>query len=129
MHDIGKRRQAEEALRLTHEELELRVQQRTREITALNEKLLREAHERTLAEEELHRSQKMLQLVMDNIPQKVFWKDRECRYLGCNQSFAEHVGLKDPSEIAGKDDSQMPWKADAADYRTPRPESYRTEHC
>ncbi|NVN93519.1 MAG: PAS domain S-box protein, partial [Desulfuromonadales bacterium] len=117
VHDISRRKQAEESLRRAHEELELRVEQRTREITELNEKLKKEIHERTLAEEKLHRSQKMLQLVMDNIPQKVYWKDRDSRYLGCNQSFAEHAGLKKPAEIVGRDDSQMPWVRNAADYQ------------
>jgi len=115
--DITMRRQTEDELHNTHEELELRVMQRTREITELNEKLTKEAHDRTMAEERLHRSRKMLQLVMDNIPQKVFWKDRESRYIGCNQSFAEHAGLSEPAEISGKDDSQMPWKSDAEAYQ------------
>jgi PAS domain S-box-containing protein/putative nucleotidyltransferase with HDIG domain len=117
VHDISRRKQAEEALRHAHEELESRVLERTREITELNEKLTREIHERIRVEEELHRSQKMLQLVMDNIPQRVFWKDRDLRYLGCNQSFAEHAGLRDPSEIVGMDDTLMPWKADAGAYQ------------
>lgn len=117
VHDISRRRQAEEALRHAHEELESRVLERTREITALNEKLTREIQERIRVEEELHRSRKMLQLVMDNIPQRVFWKDRDLCYLGCNQSFAEHAGLCDPSEIVGMDDSRLPWRADAAVYQ------------
>jgi PAS domain S-box-containing protein/putative nucleotidyltransferase with HDIG domain len=116
--DIGGRGQAEKALNLSQDEIASPLLQQTREITDLSVKLTREARERALAEEELHRSQKMLQLIMDNIPQKVFWKDREFRYLGCNQSFAEHAGLKAPAEIAGKDDSQMPWKIYAEEYRS-----------
>lgn len=118
VHDTGRRRQGEDELQRAHDELESRVRQRTREITELNEKLTKEIHEHALAEEELHHSRKMLQMVMDNIPQNVFWKDREFRYLGCNRSFAEHAGLDDPAEIVGRDDSQMPWKADAADYQS-----------
>jgi len=117
IYDISRRKQAEDALRKAHDELEFRVQQRTREITELNERLTREIHERKLAEEKLHHSQNMLQLVLDNIPQKVFWKDTTSRYLGGNKSFAEHAGLKDTADIAGKDDSQMPWQADAEKLR------------
>ena len=41
----------------------------------------------------LARSERLLQLVIDTIPQRVFWKDRNSRYLGCNQSFARDAGL------------------------------------
>lgn len=117
VHDISRRKRAEEALRRAHEELESRVRQFSGEIAELNEKLTREIEKRVRIEEELHRSRKMLQLVIDNIPQRVFWKDRALRYLGCNRSFAEHAGLRDPAEIVGMDDSQMPWKGDAVAYQ------------
>jgi len=46
----------------------------------------------------------MLSLVLDAMPVRVFWKDRDSRYLGCNQHFAEEVGLADPHHIAGMSD-------------------------
>jgi PAS domain-containing protein len=46
----------------------------------------------------------MLQLVLDTIPQRVFWKDRNLNYLGCNQAFALDAGLKTSTEITGKND-------------------------
>jgi len=61
------------------------------------------------AEEKLQRSENMLQMVIDNYPGVVFWKDRQCNYLGCNQSFASSVGLKNPAEVVGKTDHDMPW--------------------
>ena len=63
------------------------------------------------AKEILRESERMLQTVMDNFPGVVFWKDRQSIYLGCNQSFAITVGLKDPTEIVGKTDFDMPWKS------------------
>ncbi len=51
----------------------------------------------------------MLQMVMDNFPGVVFWKDRKSNYLGCNQSFATGAGLQSPAEIVGKTDLDMPW--------------------
>jgi len=51
----------------------------------------------------------MLQMVIDNYPGVIFWKDRQCNYLGCNQSFANSVGLKSPAEVVGKTDLDMPW--------------------
>jgi PAS domain-containing protein len=40
--------------------------------------------------------QAMFQLVMDNIPISIFWKDRKSIYLGCNRMFLGDVGLTEP---------------------------------
>jgi len=37
------------------------------------------------AEAALKASQQMLRIVLDSIPQGVFWKDRDSRFLGCNR--------------------------------------------
>ncbi len=63
---------------------------------------------------ESHRSQQMLQLVLDNIPQYVFWKDRESVYLGCNKIFAEATGFT-PEEIAGKTDFEVAFSLEEAE--------------
>ena len=73
------------------------------------------AHQRT--EEELYQSRQMLQLVLDTIPQRVFWKDRASSYLGCNKSFAEDAGLDDPGGILGIQDFGLGWESLANDYR------------
>ena len=65
---------------------------------------------------ELQESQQLLQLVMDTIPQTLFWKDRNSIYLGVNQAFAEDAGFEDPSIIAGKSDFDMPWTKEEADW-------------
>lgn len=49
-------------------------------------------------------SQIMLQSVMDNISQSIFWKDKNSVFLGCNRLFARNAGFSDPSEIIGKTD-------------------------
>jgi PAS domain S-box-containing protein len=56
----------------------------------------------------LRKSEQMLQLIIDNIPQRVFWKDRNGVYVGCNRVFAEDVGLENASQIAGKTDLDLP---------------------
>jgi len=68
-------------------------------------------------EEELFCSQQMLQLVLDNIPQRVYWKDVNLKFLGCNKSFTEDIGLENPSEIPGMSDAEMPWRDHAAEMR------------
>jgi len=62
-------------------------------------------------------SQSMLGSVLDTIPVRVFWKDLEGKFLGCNASFARDSGFSTPSELIGKDDFQMGWKREAELYR------------
>jgi PAS domain S-box-containing protein len=59
----------------------------------------------------------MLKLVLDNIPTRVFWKDRDLNYLGCNRVFARDAGLKEPDEIVGRNDYELSWSAQADLYR------------
>ena len=67
------------------------------------------------AEAEAQRSNQMLETVIDNIPQRIFWKDRESRYLGCNMAFARDAGLAWPEQVIGKTDFDMPWHEFAPD--------------
>ena len=73
--------------------------------------------ERKKAEAKLRDTQQMLQLVLDTIPVRVFWKDKDCVYLGCNKLFAEDSGWKDPDKLIGKTDFDMGWKQQAELYR------------
>lgn len=56
-----------------------------------------------------------LQLVIDNIPQSIFWKDLNFRYLGCNMTFAQKAGLKNSNDIVGLSDFDLPWKTEEAE--------------
>jgi PAS domain S-box-containing protein len=53
VHDITERKQTEEALRKAHDELELRVLERTAELAVKNDELLNEIHERVEIERQL----------------------------------------------------------------------------
>jgi len=44
--------------------------------------------ERKRLEDDLYRSRQMVQLVFDHIPQRVFWKDKDLKFLGCNLPFS-----------------------------------------
>jgi PAS domain S-box-containing protein/putative nucleotidyltransferase with HDIG domain len=73
--------------------------------------------ERRKTEMALHESQTMLRIILDTIPVRVFWKDQNSRYLGCNQPFANDAGLESPQAIIGTDDTQMNWREQAESYR------------
>ena len=62
---------------------------------------------------DLRESRQMLQLVLDNIPERVFWKYRDGRYLGCNQACATDAGIPKPEAIVGKTDYELDWRATA----------------
>lgn len=59
--------------------------------------------------------QDMFQLVLDNIPEGIFWKDTSSRYLGCNRQFARDAGIK-MQDIIGRDDYALAWKTSESDY-------------
>jgi PAS domain S-box-containing protein len=68
-------------------------------------------------ENQLYESRQMLHLVLDNIPQRVFWKDRNLNYLGCNRAALEDHPLNHPKEIIGKSDYDFFTKETAEAYR------------
>lgn len=75
-----------------------------------HEKLKEEVKERRLKEEELRHAQEILQLIMDNIPQNIFWKDCQSVYLGCNKNFLKIANATCVEEIVGKTDYDMCWR-------------------
>ncbi len=52
----------------------------------------------------------MMELVIDSIPQCIFWKNTNSVYTGCNINFAKIAGLDDVDDIIGKTDYELPWK-------------------
>jgi PAS domain S-box-containing protein len=62
---------------------------------------------RKITEKELLESKQMLQLVLDNIPQHVHWKDKNLKYIGANRSFGNFYGLKDLRAVSGKTDMDL----------------------
>ena len=73
---------------------------------------------RKRSEDELYRANQLLQTVLNAIPQRIFWKDLNCTYLGCNRIFATDAGLNNPAEIVGKSDSDLAWSKTAEVYRS-----------
>lgn len=88
-----------------------------KKITVSRDDLSKEIARREQVEADLSASQTMLQLVIDNIPQRVFWKDRNFRYIGCNAPFLKDAGLAELNDIAGKEDFELSWKETAPIYR------------
>ncbi|MFT5387321.1 MAG: PAS domain S-box-containing protein [Lysobacterales bacterium] len=58
----------------------------------------------------------VLNQIIATIPHKVFWKDHNSVYLGCNKNFAKVAGLNDVEEIVGKTDYDLAWKKEESDF-------------
>jgi len=69
---------------------------------------------RTKSEEALRRSQAMLRLVIDHIPEHIYWKDQHAVYQGCSVNYAHLAGLQNPLEIHGKTDFDLHWSDEEA---------------
>ena len=55
------------------------------------------------------------ELLIDKLPAYVFWKNAAGVYLGCNQAFAESVGLLSAKDIVGKTDYDLPATKEESD--------------
>jgi diguanylate cyclase (GGDEF)-like protein/PAS domain S-box-containing protein len=79
--------------------------------------LANDVTDRINAETEARRSKQMLESLIDNIPQRIFWKDRESRYLGCNSAFARDANLASKEQVVGMTDAELPWWRSAVQLR------------
>ena len=79
--------------------------------------IFRDITERKKAQDAVNSTNKLLQTIIDTAPVRIFFKDRELRYLGCNTSFAMDAGQKCAEDLIGKDDYQLAWKNEADVYR------------
>ena len=65
---------------------------------------------------QLEESRQFLRSVIDAIPVRVFWKDLNSVYMGCNRVFAADARLDSTDMIIGRSDSEMHWGALAESY-------------
>jgi diguanylate cyclase (GGDEF)-like protein/PAS domain S-box-containing protein len=71
------------------------------------------------ADQALRDQQRFLRLIIDNIPQHIFWKDRQSVYRGVNKAWADYIGLDNPDDAIGTTDHDF-WDAEFADRHVQR---------
>jgi two-component system, sensor histidine kinase and response regulator len=65
---------------------------------------IRDISERKRAEDALKREQNIFSNLFDNIPDSIYFKDTESRFVRINNSMAQSFGLQNPDEVIGKTD-------------------------
>ena len=65
-------------------------------------------------EQSLAKNKVILRTVIDTAPVRIFWKDKNSVYLGCNRLFAQDAGFTDPSDVIGKNDFELAWTKEQA---------------
>ncbi|MDM8526251.1 PAS domain S-box protein [Desulfococcaceae bacterium HSG8] len=97
--DITKRKLTQEALRKTHEELEMRVEKRTTELGKANEELQAEIRERRQAEHALRESEKKYRSIFENAAGGIYQSSPEGRILTANPAFVKIMGYESEEEL------------------------------
>jgi len=82
-HDFTERKEAEIASQQMNERLEMQVQERTAALSQANS---------------------LLQMMLDNMPDQIYFKDAQSRFIRNSRSQATALGLSDPAEAVGKSD-------------------------
>lgn len=92
---------AEMAMKRAHEELELRVQQRTAELAAANEELRKEVQQRRWTEDRLRESEQKLRAVFDQTFQLIGVLTPDGTLIEANRTALAFTGAKD-RDVLGK---------------------------
>jgi PAS domain S-box-containing protein len=95
------RKQAEGALQRAHDELELRVRERTQELQQAYEQLLREMEEHQETADRLRESEARFLAFMQHLPGAAVMRDLQGRYVYANDTWQRLTG-KDQQKWAGK---------------------------
>jgi phosphoserine phosphatase RsbU/P len=70
-------------------------------------KAIQNAIERHLIREEHSRAGHLLEVLMDNIPDAIYFKDKASQFVMINRSHAKRFGLADPRQAIGKTDADF----------------------
>ena len=78
------------------------IRHRNAILNRYNSKLSKEINERKRIEKALKEREQFLRLLMDNIPQHIYWIDKTHRVIGCNTAFLNGFQEKCKEEIIGR---------------------------
>ena len=70
-------------------------------------RVMRYAIERKQHEEELYQERFLLKILMDNIPDRIYFKDRKSCFIRVNRAMADHHKFKNEPDAVGKSDFNL----------------------
>jgi len=79
---------------------------------------IRDVTERKRSEEALESERTLLRNLIDNVPDRIYAKDSEGRFIICNVALARRMGMDSPTEIVGKSDFDFLPREIAQRFRT-----------
>ncbi|MGA1796540.1 MAG: PAS domain S-box protein [bacterium] len=104
--DITDRVRMDEALKQSHEELEIKVAQRTAELLEANRRLEKEIAERMKIEREIQAGKEILERVFSNTHILIAYMDDRFNFIRVNRAYAEADG-RTPEFYPGKNHFQL----------------------
>ncbi len=116
MHDITRRRRAEDALRMAHDQLESRVAERTAELSRANDELRREVDVRRKAEDRLQQSETRKAAMFETALDCIISTNHEDKIIEFNASAERTFGHR-REDVLGRDMAELLV-----------PEAYRERH-
>src|SRR5258708_7023047 len=102
--EISERKRAEAALQRAHSELEQQVAARTADLRQVNSELRDQMVRREQAERTLTEERNLLRTLIDTLPDYVYIKDADCRFVNANLRTALGMGAATPQDLIGKTD-------------------------
>jgi hypothetical protein len=82
--------------------LKLKVEEKTKELEK--------------SKSDLSNQLKITKTIINSVPIRIFWKDKNGIYLGANQLFIDDAELNNESDIIGKSDFEMTWRESAQQF-------------
>ncbi len=113
---IAEREQIEDELRRAHDEMEAHVRERTADLGRANQALEAEIAVRNEVEEALSKERTILRSLIDNVPNFLYIKDTQAKFVVTNLHCALQLGFKTTDELLGKSDFDIYPEPLAASY-------------
>lgn len=95
------------ALQKSHDELDNQVRMRTADLAKANDMLQADIGERKRVEEVLESERTLLRSLIDNVPDRIYAKDSEGRFIICNEPMIRRMGKTSITEVVGKSDFDL----------------------